>query len=74
MTSTVECFQNAAKCELQAAKSTDARSRTLLLAMAENWRTLGRYALGRAASVPADAPGKPKREPGRRKSRISPFL
>lgn len=44
MMSAIECFTNAAKCEAMARAAQDEADRTVLLATAQHWRTLGELA------------------------------
>ena len=44
MKSAFECFQQAAKCEQLAKDTWDDANRTVLLATAEHWKTLGNEA------------------------------
>ncbi|HZV03874.1 MAG TPA: hypothetical protein VE999_02175 [Gemmataceae bacterium] len=53
MTSSVECFQNAARCEQQAAASVVTANRVLLIAIAKDWRDRGRLAQVEEAATAA---------------------
>ena len=47
MKSAFDCFQHAAKCEQLASTAIDDANRTLLIATAAHWRTLGNAAKAR---------------------------
>jgi len=63
MTSAVECFRNAARCEQQAAAATSAANRAVLLAIAADWRERGR--LAQAEEAAAVAPFDPSSKQAR---------
>ena len=64
MTSAVECFRNAARCEQQAAAATVAANRAVLLAIAADWRERGRLAQAEEAATlaPFDRSSKQVRD------------